>query len=83
VLGLEWLRVDFQAATLILDAQDTKSGKPRAFPFGALPELAELLRAQRITTGNAPRGCAASPGEPLASRLSPCPTPTPITAAVV
>ena len=50
VLGLTWARVDFEVGTLTLHASDTKSGKPRIFPFGALPALAELLREQRAVT---------------------------------
>jgi integrase len=47
VLALEWRRVDFRAQTITLDAEHTKSGKPRVFPFSGLPQLAELLRGQR------------------------------------
>ena len=50
VLRLTWARVDFEAGTLSLHASDTKSGKPRTFPFTALPALAELLREQRART---------------------------------
>jgi hypothetical protein len=39
--------VDFRAQTITLDAEHTKSGKPRVFPFSGLPQLAELLRGQR------------------------------------
>jgi integrase len=50
VLGLEWRRVDFQAGTIRLDAEQTKCGRPRAFPFAALPALAALLRERRERT---------------------------------
>ncbi len=50
VLGLTWARVDFEAGTIALHASDTKSGKPRTFPFTGLPALAELLREERATT---------------------------------
>ena len=50
VLGLTWARVDFEAGTLTLHAADTKSGKPRIFPFRGLPALAHLLREQRERT---------------------------------
>jgi len=55
VLGLSWKRVDFKAGTLRLDARDTKSGKPRLFPFRELPELAGLLRSQREATSRLER----------------------------
>jgi integrase len=50
VLGLEWRRVDFEAGTICLEAEQTKSGRPRLFPFAALPVLARLLREQRERT---------------------------------
>ncbi len=48
VLPLTWDRVDFQAGTVRLDT--SKNDEGRVFPFDALPELAELLRAQRERT---------------------------------
>lgn len=45
ILTLTWDRVDWDAATVRVD--DTKTGEPRIFPFGVLPELASLLRCQR------------------------------------
>jgi integrase len=50
VLGLTWARVDFDEGTIRLDAEQSKSGKPRLFPFGALPALAGLLREHRERT---------------------------------
>jgi integrase len=45
VLGLTWDRIDLAAG--IVRLEDTKSGEPRTFPFGALPALVTLLREQR------------------------------------
>jgi integrase len=42
--------VDFHAGTIRLDAEQTKSGRPRVFPFAVLPALAALLRDQRERT---------------------------------
>lgn len=50
VLGMTWARVDFEAGTIRLGAEQSKSGKPRTFPFGQLPALAGLLREQRKST---------------------------------
>lgn len=50
VLGLTWVRVDFEAKAITLDAEHTKNGKPRVFPFSGLPALAELLRERRERT---------------------------------
>lgn len=50
VLGLEWRRVDVEAGTLRLDAEHSKSGRPKVFPFAVLPALAALLREQRERT---------------------------------
>jgi integrase len=50
VLGLEWRRVDFESGVIRLDAEQSKSGKPRVFPFAALPALAALLRERRERT---------------------------------
>ena len=50
LLGLEWSQVDFEAGIIRLDVRTTKNNKGREFPFTALPELAEMLRAQRAAT---------------------------------
>src|SRR5206468_3716703 len=50
VLGMTWSRVDFDAGTMCLDATDTKSGRPRQFPFRQLPALEQLLNEQRRCT---------------------------------
>ncbi|MGE0556564.1 MAG: tyrosine-type recombinase/integrase, partial [Gemmatimonadales bacterium] len=46
VTGLTWDRVDFSAGTIRLEGRHTKNAEAREFPFTALPELAQLLRAQ-------------------------------------
>ena len=50
VLPLTWDRVDFPAGVVRLDVRTTKTGTGRTFPFDVLPELAELLRRQRLYT---------------------------------
>jgi len=50
VLQLQWSRVDFAAQTMRLDARDTKTSRPRTFPFGRLPDLDGILREQRAVT---------------------------------
>ncbi len=50
VLPLTWDRVDFTAGVVRLDVRTTKNGAGRTFPFDVLPELAELLRRQRLYT---------------------------------
>jgi integrase len=50
VLGLEWRQVDFEAGLIRLEADQTKGGRPRVFPFAVLPALATLLRNQRERT---------------------------------
>ena len=49
-LMLEWRQVDFTTQVVRLDPRTTKNDEGRSFPFGALPELATLLRAQRERT---------------------------------
>ena len=41
-----WKQVDFSAGTVRLEPGTTKNNEGRVFPFGVLPELANLLRAQ-------------------------------------
>jgi integrase len=48
VLNLEWSAVDFEAGEVRL--WTSKNDEPRAFPFRALPPLAELLERQRAHT---------------------------------
>ncbi|OFV84990.1 MAG: hypothetical protein A2W26_04690 [Acidobacteria bacterium RBG_16_64_8] len=55
ILGLTWARVDFGEGMMRLDARHTKTGRPREFPFGQLPELAELLREQHQHTSTLAR----------------------------
>ena len=50
VLPLTWNRVDFTAGPVRLDVRTTRTGTGRTFPFDVLPELAELLRRQRLYT---------------------------------
>jgi integrase len=50
VLTLTWDRVDFDSGLVRLDAAQTKTKKPRLFPFAELPELATLLEDQRAAT---------------------------------
>ena len=47
---LEWNQVDFSAQVVRLEPRTTKNDEGRSFPFGALPELAMLLRTQRERT---------------------------------
>jgi integrase len=46
VLRLRWQQVDFSAGIVRLEPGTTKNHEGRVFPFGVLPELTNLLRAQ-------------------------------------
>jgi integrase len=46
ILTLRWKQVDFSAGMVRLEPGTTKNDEGRLFPFGVLPELANLLRAQ-------------------------------------
>ena len=48
--ALRWAQVDFKAGAVRLEPGTTKNGQGRMFPFGAHPELAQLLREQREET---------------------------------
>lgn len=50
IATLEWRNVDMAAGTIKLDAAKSKNKRPRTFPFGALPALAEILAEQRERT---------------------------------
>ncbi|MGD0992871.1 MAG: site-specific integrase [Gemmatimonadales bacterium] len=50
ILNLRWRDVDFAGGMVRLEPGTTKNREGRAFPFGALPELAALLKAQRDAT---------------------------------
>ena len=50
VLTMQWHQVDFAAGVVRLDVGTTKNREGRTFPFGNLPELRELLEAQRVMT---------------------------------
>jgi integrase len=45
-VGLTWDAVDWEGGVLRLRGSQTKSGRPRAFPFSLAPELKQLLDAQ-------------------------------------
>jgi len=47
VLLLRWTQVDFSVKPVRLEPGTTKNGRARVFPFGAYPQLGELLTAQR------------------------------------
>ena len=46
ILTLRWKQVDFSAGMVRLEPGTTKNDEGRVFPFGVLPELANLLRAR-------------------------------------
>lgn len=46
ILTLRWQQVGFSSGMVRLEPGTTKNDEGRVFPFGALPELANLLRAQ-------------------------------------
>lgn len=50
IVSLRWANVDFGARTIRLEPGSTKNGEGRTFPFGNLPELAQLLEEARATT---------------------------------
>ena len=50
VLTLEWRQVDFRAGTVWLEVGTAKNEDGRLFPFDVLPELGDLLTAQRRVT---------------------------------
>ncbi len=45
-LSLEWSRVDRDIGVIRLETGETKSGEARTLPYGALPELAEVIDTQ-------------------------------------
>ena len=47
LLSRQWRHVDLKEGWLRLEVHESKNGKGRAFPINALPELRELLLAQR------------------------------------
>jgi integrase len=47
LLSRMWKHIDLKAGWMRLEVGETKNGKGRAFPINALPELRELLLAQR------------------------------------
>jgi integrase len=56
VLTLQWKQVDRKAKTVRLEPGTTKNGEARTFPYGALPELADVIETawaehQRLAEG--------------------------------
>jgi integrase len=52
-LSLTWKQVDLTTKIVRLEPGDTKNDEGRSFPFGVLPTLDALLRAQRERTSKA------------------------------
>lgn len=50
VVPLLWSHVDLREGVLWLDGDASKNYEPRDFPFASLPELAQLIKAQRAAT---------------------------------
>jgi integrase len=50
IRSLQWRHVDFLAETVRLEPGTTKNDEGRTFPFGAFPELRQLLKDQRERT---------------------------------
>ena len=48
-LGLTWREVDVKTKTLLLPARRAKGKAARPLPYGALPELVELLQRRRTS----------------------------------
>jgi integrase len=49
-LGLRWSNVDEKVKIIRIEGAATKSGEPRTLPYGALPQLADLIAERRRTT---------------------------------
>src|SRR5258707_834163 len=45
-LGLQWDAIDWESQEIRLAGTDTKSTKPKSFPFALAPEIKNLLAAQ-------------------------------------
>jgi integrase len=50
ILELTWAHVDELGETIRLEGHETKSGEPRAFPYGLFPALKVLIQQQRDYT---------------------------------
>jgi integrase len=48
-LNLEWRSVDLKEGMIRLEADETKGGEVRTFPFSEVPELVDIIQAQRAT----------------------------------
>lgn len=46
ILPLQWKQIDWTAGTVRLEPHTTKNDEGRTFPFGVLPELADVLQRQ-------------------------------------
>lgn len=55
VLSRQWRHIDLNAGTIRLEPGETKSGEGRTFPFAVLPELRDLIHAQRAQTDEVER----------------------------
>ena len=49
ICTLKWEQVDFAAGEIRCYANLSKGKEPRVFPFGAVPDLLQIIRAQRQT----------------------------------
>lgn len=50
ILPLQWKHVDFNVGVVRLEPGHTRNNEGRTFPFGVLPELAEVLLTQKQRT---------------------------------
>jgi integrase len=55
IFRLQWPQVDFAAGEIRLEPGTTKTDEGRTFPFSVMPELEELLKAQRAHTDQVQR----------------------------
>ncbi len=52
VFPIQWRQIDFSAGMVRLEPGTTKNDEGRVFPFGMLPELRDVLQAQRQRTND-------------------------------
>lgn len=50
ILSLKWASIDLENGVARVEASNSKTRRAREFPFGAMPELAVLVKAQREAT---------------------------------